>query len=191
VCSQFFLNPDHWQVLQYQLLPRLLESRPSLRIWSAGCHLGKEPYGLAMILDELDPARKHYILATDRDQVLLTRARAGGPFTDRDIEQLSPRQGARYLQVGGPPFFVTDRLMRMVNFRQHDLLADRFESNFDLILYRDVEPFFTPSVGHRLHLKFFEALRPGGVLFIGSTDTIPHWQDIGFHRYNAALYHRP
>ncbi len=189
--SEFFLDFPRWQALRESVIPELLARRATLRAWSAGCHRGKEPYSLAIVLDELAPDGGHHLLATDHDPELVAVASDGGPFLERDVGRLTPGQHARYLDPGDPPFFVNETLRRSVTFQTHDLRSDPYEDDFDLILYRDVEPFFTSSVNADVHARLFGALRPGGVMFVGSTDTVPCAQEIGFRPRGTSFFQRP
>jgi chemotaxis protein methyltransferase CheR len=190
VCSEFFLDLERWQALRDRVLPDLLARRSALRVWSAGCHVGKEPYSLAIMLDEESPGGDHMLLATDNDADHLGRARAGGPFSEQDVSQLTAAQRTRYLQPGGPPYVVVDRLVRRVRFEPHDLRTDPYESDFDLILYRDVEPFFCREQRDGIHARLAAALRPGGVLFVGSTESIPQATEIGLASAGRSLFRR-
>jgi chemotaxis protein methyltransferase CheR len=185
--SQFFLDLDLWKVLRQRFLPELLKHRQSLRVWSAGCHVGKEPFSLAILLNEISSDEPHRLLATDFNPDLLEKARAGGPFTEKDVENLTAAERERYLQAGGPPFFVQDGLIRAIEFQQHDLRSDTFEDDFDLILYRDVEPFFTAEENRTIYEKLYAALRPHGLVFVGSVDRmIPPGN--GFARMHPSFY---
>jgi len=97
--SAFFRDPERWKSLAEMVLPRLLKeslgrvgSENGLRIWSAGCSIGAEPYTLAILLDEMAPRRRHSILATDYDLGALNKARQGGPYTAEEIQNLTPAQ---------------------------------------------------------------------------------------------------
>ncbi len=199
--SSFFRDKKHWAILRKTILPDLMKSgTPGLRVeggrsrglrtWSAGCSIGAEPYSLAMILTELAPARHHYLLATDLDRGILSKARARGPYTADDVKNLSPRQRIAYLQAGGPPFFVKETLAKQITFREHDLLANPFERNFDLIICRNVVIYFTLETKTRLYQKFHTALRPGGVLFLGGTEIIPRPHEFGFRSHGTSFYQR-
>lgn len=189
-CSQFFLDKALWDTLRTRVLPALLATRPSLRAWSAGCYTGKEAYSLVILLDEFAPGRVHRVLATERDAAALERARAGGPFTAKDVENLGAAQLARYFEPGDPPYYVRRPFRERLELRQHDLVRDPFERAMDLILYRNVEPFFTPEVRQAMYRKLYDALRPGGVLFLGAVERIPRSSDLGFRRIDDALYER-
>ena len=189
--SSFFRDAERWQTLREKILPPLLKARPKLRVWSAGCSIGPEPYSLAMMLEELTPGRRHTILATDLDRGALVHARNRGPYTADDIKNVTAAQRARFWQPGGPPHFINAEIAQRVTFRELNLLDDKFESDFDLILCRNVVIYFTDEAKAVLYRKFQAALRPGGgVLFIGGTETIPQPQNLGLRSVTFSFYER-
>ncbi|MDA0161279.1 hypothetical protein OM076_13460 [Solirubrobacter ginsenosidimutans] len=190
VGSEFFLDLDRWQTLERTILPELVARRPALRAWSAGCHLGKEPYSLAILLDELAPGGGHDLMATDFDARLVERARAGGPFSEHDVDRVSAEQRARYFAPGGPPFSVAPWLVSTIAFGTHDLRRDPYASDFDLILYRDVQPFFDDAVNRDVLRRLSAALRDGGVLFVGSTDTVRDPASLGLRPREPGFFVR-
>jgi chemotaxis protein methyltransferase CheR len=186
--SAFFRDPERWQVLRQAILPELLKDslylRPlgaGLRIWSAGCSMGAEPYSLAILLDDLAPARRHTLLATDLDRSILKKAQAGGPYTSEEIQNIPASHRPACFAPGGPPYYIQPRLARRVTFREHNLLSEPFETDFDLIVCRNVVIYFTGETKEHLFRKFWTALRPGGVLFLGGTEILPRPNDFGFH----------
>ena len=188
--SAFFRDPERWHYLRQNVLPALLRARPRLRLWSAGCSIGPEPYSLAMLLEGLSPGRSHYLLASDLDRGALAKARARGPFTADDIQNVAAAERARYFQAGGPPFFVGETLARRVEFREQNMVADKFEQDFDLIVCRNVVIYFTEAAKAGLYRKFHAALRPGGVLFVGGTEIIAHAAEVGFRNYGISFYQK-
>ena len=202
--SAFFRDPERWQNLRQKVIPDLLESAvhrehgkgdtlpaPCLRLWSAGCSMGVEAYSLAILLEELTPNRRHCLLATDLDRGALAKAQARGPYTADEVQNVSPVQRAKYFQAGGPPFFVSEALAERVEFRELDLLSHDFVRDMDLIVCRNVVIYFTEEAKAKLYRRFFEALRPGGVLFLGGTEVILRASDIGFRSYGISFYQRP
>ncbi len=194
--SAFFRDPERWQSLRVEILPQLLKTIPAsrplgsgLRIWSAGCSIGAEPYSLAMLLDELS-ARRHCLLATDLDRGTLQKARARGPFTSEEIRNLSLAQRLAYLEAGGPPFYVKSSLAKRIEFAEHNLLADPFPTDLDIIFCRNVVIYFTAKTKDWLYQKFQAALRPGGVLFLGSTEMILRPHEIGLKSYEISFYQK-
>ncbi len=195
--SAFFRDPERWKSLAELVLPRLIKEamgrdplENGLRIWSAGCSIGAEPYTLAILLDELAPHRRHSILATDYDLGALSKARQGGPYTAEEIQNLSAAQRSAYLQPAGPPFYVTPNLIKKINFQEHNLFADPFPRGMDLIVCRNVVIYFTTAAKDRLYQAFHDALRPGGVLFVGATEIIPHPQTYGLRNVGISFYER-
>lgn len=194
--SAFFRDPERWEALRVKILPEFLRAawrermNAGLRIWSAGCSIGAEPYSLAMILDELSPGPQHTILATDLDRGALNKARNRGPYMPDELQNLSAGQRSNYLDPGGHPFFVREKLMKRIQFREHNMLEDPFASDFDLIVCRNVVIYFTSETKEILYRKFHMALRPGGMLFVGATEIIPRPQEIGFQSHGISFYQK-
>jgi chemotaxis protein methyltransferase CheR len=186
--SELFRNPEKWKELEEVILPDMLRAKRPLKIWSAGCSYGAEPYTLAIILDKLSPGMKHTIDATDLDRTILERAKAGR-FTQMDIKQIKPADVSRYFNefpgAGGMAelemrFEVKEEIRRRVDFRQQNLLADRFQEGYDLICCRNVVIYFTDDAKDKLYKRFASSLKQSGVLFVGGTERIFGYQDIGF-----------
>jgi chemotaxis protein methyltransferase CheR len=188
--SSFFRDIERWNALRQTVLPALLRGRPRLRVWSAGCSIGLEPYSLAILLDEVTPGRRHTLLATDLDRGALAKARARGPYTADDTQKITAQQRLNYFDPGGPPFYVQAALAGRVVFREQNMLADPFEGDFDLIVCRNVVIYFTEAAKAELYQKFYNALRPGGVLFVGGTEIVPKAQELGFRNSGISFYQR-
>ncbi|MFQ6027964.1 MAG: CheR family methyltransferase [Dehalococcoidia bacterium] len=186
--SEFFRDAEQFQVFRTRILPELLRSSPSLRIWSAGCSIGAEPYSLAMILEECWPQGDYRILATDLDQQVLVKARAGGPYTEADVKNVSKDLLLKYFARSGADYQVVDRLKKKIVFRQHNMLKDPFERDFDLIVCRNVVIYFTDEAKAQLNQEFRNSLKDKGVLFIGGTETLLDAQDLGLQRLHASFY---
>jgi len=194
--SSFFRDPERWRYLREVILPELRATQPptglppALRIWSAGCSIGPEPYSLAMLLDESLPKPRHTILATDLDRGALAKARARGPYTADDLQNLTAEQMQRYCEPGGPPWTIKASLARTIEFREHNMLEQPFERNFDLIVCRNVVIYFTAEAKDKLYQRFQQALRPGGVLFVGGTEIVPHAQELGLVSHGISFYRK-
>ncbi|KIL34832.1 chemotaxis protein CheR [Cohnella kolymensis] len=169
--SEFWRNPNRWQVLQDKYLPHLIKQSPRLNIWSAACATGEEPYTIAMILDTLGVLSRCSVLATDLDERVLETA-AGGIYPERSLRDVPLTCKTKYFQASGGMFKVEDRLKKLVTFRQQNLLFDSFGEHYDLIVCRNVMIYFTEDAKHILYDKFARALKPGGLLFVGSTEQI-------------------
>lgn len=169
--SEFYRNYKRWQVLEERILPRLLEKNNQLKIWSAACSTGEEPYTLAMILAKIAPQSKVKILATDIDENVLARARLG-IYPERSLNEVPADSKSKYFSQEGTTFMVHDNIKRAVQFEKQNLLADPFDTQFDLIVCRNVLIYFTEEAKEILYNKFSGALKSQGILFVGSTEQI-------------------
>lgn len=187
--SEFWRDPEQYGILQNVIFPELLQHSPRLKIWSAGCSYGAEPYSMAIILNELSQHNQR-ILATDLDEVVLSRARAGGPYAESDLKNMPSRFIIKYFTKTNEGFKVTEEMRHRVEFRQHNLLSDPFENGFNLIVCRNVVIYFTEDAKRSLNQRFYNALKDGGVLFIGNTETILGIYDLGFKRLCSSFYRK-
>jgi chemotaxis protein methyltransferase CheR len=190
--TEFFRDPRTWAEVENHILPDLLKGNRSLKIWSAGCSRGSEPYTLAMLLETLAPRRPHNILATDLDAGVVARARAGGPYPAVDLKNISNLRLRRWFDADadGDSYSVKNELKRRITFRQHNLLEDPFESDFDLIVCRNVVIYFSDDAKQRLYTRFANSLKPGGYFFIGGTETLLNPGPLGFQRTSTSFYRR-
>jgi chemotaxis protein methyltransferase CheR len=168
--SEFWRNPNRWTVLEKKFIPEMIARSSRLKCWSAACSTGEEPYTLAMILSE-QGALNSDILAMDLDQNVLEKAEQGR-YLDRSIRDVPQEYLKKYFAKDGDHYQITPSLKRMIRFRNGNLLLDRFEKDFDLIICRNVMIYFTESAKHDLYHKFAASLKPGGLLFVGSTEQI-------------------
>jgi chemotaxis protein methyltransferase CheR len=189
--SEFFRNPEIFQALEKEILPALLRHNRQLKVWSAGCANGAEPYSLAILLAELNPGGGHQIEATDVDDQVLTEARRG-IYRQEALVNVSAARLARFFkQREDGQFEVREELRRPVIFRHHDLLKDPYGRNYDLIVCRNVAIYFTREIQDEMYQRFYESLRPGGVLFIGAAETILQYRQIGYQKLGPWFYQRP
>ncbi len=189
--SSFFRDPEKYTYLRTSILPALLDNRARLRIWSAGCSRGQEAYSLAMLVAEAtDSNHQHQLLATDIDRSALERARAGGPYPVDDVVNVSTHLRLRYFNIQDDAYWIREDLRRGVIFRQHNLLADPIVGKFDLIVCRNIVIYFQAEAKQELYHRFYNALRPGGVLFVGGTEMVPKATEIGFEAVNVSFYRR-
>ena len=194
--STFFRDTEKFEYLQNSILPDLLRGHPKLNVWSAGCSHGHETFTLAIILAEATGFyRQHYILGTDVDRSALNQAQNGGPYTDEQVAKIPPPLLDRYFtrhpnDSRDDGHYIIRILRRKVSFRYQNLLADSFERGLDLIVCRNVATYFAAEVENRLYKRFYEALRPGGVLFVGSTKVISKASELGFETAGTSFYRR-
>lgn len=188
--SEFYRNPAQWETLIKIIIPLLVkESGNSLKIWSAGCSTGEEPYTLAMVFDNEFPRIKAQIVATDIDLDVLAKAQKG-LFIDKALVNLPKTYISKYFTAEEKKYTVKDIIKDKVKFTQQNLLRDNFDKNLDLILCRNVVIYFTEETKHNLYIKFHEALKTRGVLFTGSTEQIFQARDIGFELVQSFFYQK-
>lgn len=140
-----------------------------IKVWSAACSTGEEPYTIAMILAQNSLLKDSYILATDIDEQAIKTAQIG-IYPERSLKEVPLEYKTNYFQQEGSFYHVKEDIKRSVTFRKHNLLSDRFETDFDLIVCRNVLIYFTESAKKELYEKFSNSLRRNGILFVGSTE---------------------
>lgn len=186
--SELFRNPEKWIEMEKEILPSLLKSNSSLKIWSAGCSYGAEAHTLAMMLDKKFPGN-HRIVGSDIDTAALNQAKAG-QFSKNDIRCV-PAEYKGYLNEKQGEYFADEKLRKYLTFQKCNLLGDRFDTGYDLIMCRNVVIYFTEAAKDELYEKFFRSLKPGGILFVGSTERISRSEEIGFKTAKPFYYQKP
>lgn len=193
--TEFFRDPGRWSTLRQEILPYLLSSAMGnhgigeLKLWSAGCSIGVEAYSLAVMMNEAAPLRNYSLLATDLDRGALLKARSRGPFMEGDFRNLDAVQRQKYLTPAAP-YYIKESLQKNIRFQEQDLFADPFERGFDLIVCRNVVIYFTTEAKEALYMKFSDALRRGGVLFLGGTELISGPTTYGFQNFGISFYRK-
>ena len=187
--SEFYRNPDQWKVLENEILPYLFERFGNdIRIWSAACSTGDEPYTLVMLLAKFIPLNRIHILATDLDKQVLEKAQIG-LYDEKSLKGL-PKEFIKkhFTQVGGESYQIHDEIKKCVEFKQHNLLKDSYPSGCDMIVCRNVMIYFTEDAKKSIYHKFNQALNEDGMLFVGSTEQIISAEDYGFTAYRSFFY---
>jgi chemotaxis protein methyltransferase CheR len=169
--SEFYRNAKRWEVLDKVILPELLRKNQHLNIWSAACSTGEEPYTLAMVLSKHVPLSKLKILATDIDDKVLAKAKLG-IYSERSLNEVPKEMVKKFFYQDEAHFNISDEVKKAVTFKKKNLLSDPFGGPFDLIVCRNVLIYFTEEAKEELYNKFSSALKPGGILFVGSTEQI-------------------
>lgn len=189
--SEFFRNAERWQVLAQKIIPALDQSSSGrgLQIWSAACSTGEEPYSLAMLLCAEFPRIRWQLLATDIDRVILERARRA-EFPMTQLPQIPERFRKQFVSPGETRFKISAAITNSVELRAHDLLRDPFPERQDLIICRNVMIYFTEDIKDRLYRSFAASLRPGGVLFVGSTEQIFRSREYGLRVMEPFFYQK-
>ncbi len=187
--SEFYRNPEQWLLLEKDVLPYLMErfSR-DLKIWSAACSTGDEPYSLVMLLSKFVPINKIKIIATDIDKQVMEKAKAG-LYHEKSLKALPEEYIKKHFtKINDRTYQISDSVKACVEFKQHDLLKDLYPANCDLIVCRNVLIYFTDEAKNKIYSSFHEALKKDGLLFVGSTEQIIQAQHIGFSNFKSFFY---
>ena len=177
--TSFFRYPGVYEAFEKRVLPELHAKKfwkdpRTLRVWSAGCSTGEEPYSIAItIADALSfaDAWKLEILATDVSRNALKRAERG-VYTGRSLASVGEKQLAAHFAKVKESYQVKPRLRKMVTFAQMNLAAAVYVGRMDLIFCMNVLIYFSEERRRALVQRFYDSLEPGGYLFLGHSESI-------------------
>ena len=178
--TSFFRYPAVYEALEKRVLRELHGKKfwhnpRSLRIWSAGCSTGEEPYSVAIsVLETLEfpEAWKVEILATDISRHALDIAQRG-EYSRRDLLSLTPEQiDAYFASTAGGQYRVKPRLRNMITFAQMNLAQMVYMGRFDCIFCMNVLIYFSEELRATLIRRFYESLEPDGYLFLGHAESV-------------------
>jgi chemotaxis methyl-accepting protein methylase len=172
--TSFFRDEVAFNALEEVVLPALItKGEKNIRIWSAGCATGEEPYSIAMLLMEClnweSGPREVFILATDIDNKALQRAREG-LFTPKEVEGIRPAWLERYFYPDKDGFRVKPVLESLVTFEQHNLVSDPPYCELALVVCRNVLIYLNPMPQAQMIKSFYEGLKEGGFLLLGKSE---------------------
>jgi len=199
--TSFFRERHHFDALRDRILPQLVARARAggrVRLWSAGCSSGQEPYSLAMTVLEALPEAARLdirILATDIDPHVLTPAR-DAVFPEAQAQPIPESLRRRFLEPaecsdGSPGYRVAEPVRRLVTFRQLNLIGPwPMKGRFDAILCRNVVIYFDRDTQRRLWGRFAGVLPPGGHLFLGHSERIDTAATHGFRVVGPTMYQR-
>jgi chemotaxis protein methyltransferase CheR len=177
--TSFFRYPAVYEAFEKRVLPEIHVSKfwknpRTLRVWSAGCSTGEEPYSIAItIADSLSfaDAWNVEILATDVGKLALKTAE-NGIYSGRCLSGVNEKQLAAHFTKVENKFHVKPRLKKMISFAPMNLAAPVYVGRMDMIFCMNVLIYFTEERRHSLVQRFYEALEPGGYLFLGHSESI-------------------
>jgi chemotaxis protein methyltransferase CheR len=179
--TSFFREAHHFEYLRQQILAPLAEARPGhrLRIWSAGCSTGEEPYSIAMTVCEAlgeSPRIDIRILATDLDSNVLARARSGKYAADQVKGITGDRLGRFFNQTddkGTPAYIVKPAVSQLITFKQLNLMHELpMRGPLDVIFCRNVVIYFDKETQRQLFQRYARLQRPEDLLFIGHSESM-------------------
>ncbi|MBD5522790.1 MAG: protein-glutamate O-methyltransferase CheR [Lachnospiraceae bacterium] len=189
--SEFYRNPDQWAIMEKEIIPELIgKYGKNLKIWSAACSTGDEPYSLVMALSRHLPLNNIKIFATDLDKQVIATAKTG-LYSAKSIASVPDDLKKKYFTKIGPSFQISNEIKARVEFKEHNLLKDTYPTDCHMIVCRNVLIYFTEEAKEEVFRKFQKNLKSGGILFIGSTEQIINYKEIGFDRKNSFFYEKP
>lgn len=181
--TSFIRNPIQLDSFQNIILPKVIESSKkrsvnTVKIWSAGCSSGEEPYSLALLSLEKFPMlatnRQLQILGTDIDEEILNKAKAG-KYGQLTMRNLNPKQLGAYFKRMGPNYEVNANVKSLVKFSTlnlNDTARMRLLRDVDIIFFRNVMIYFGTEARKRIIANMYDSLRPGGYLFLGHSESL-------------------
>jgi chemotaxis protein methyltransferase CheR len=187
--TEFFRNKDMFLQLEKIIVNTTSKKFNKLKIWSAACSNGAEPYSIAIMLDRNNLLNKAEIIATDIDKEVLSKAR-DGKYKETELKGLDKDLLSKYFAKDSEYYRIAENLRKKVNFKRHDLLLDKYERDCQLIVCRNVTIYFKQDVKDEVYRKFSESLVSGGILFIGATEGIYNPKEFGLKKLATCIYEK-
>lgn len=188
--SEFYRDSDQWKVMEDKAVPELIARfGRNLRIWSAACSTGDEPYSLVLALSRHLPLANIRIHATDLDKQVIARARTG-LYPEKSITAVPLDLKNKYFRREGDSYRISNEVKACVEFREHNLLKDPYPAECHLIVCRNVLIYFTEEAKDVIYRKFNASLKQGCFLFVGSTEQIIQPEKIGYDTYQSFFYRK-
>lgn len=178
--TQFFRDQAVFKALEESVLPLLIYGKAtggesSIRVWSAGCSSGEEPYSICIILRELLGEEfdnfSLSVVGSDIDEEVLESAQRG-VYLPRQVVNVPKPYLEKYFTLEDGNYHLCPEIKDMVRFRNIDLFTNTAGSHFDMILCRNVVIYFTREMQERLYMNFYRALREDGYFVMGNTETL-------------------
>ena len=175
--TRFFRNQAHFDALTNYVIPHILEEKRKkgetvVRIWSAGCSTGEEPYTIAMILKEiLPPPFTFQITASDISLKCLMTGQQGF-YADSRVDGIPPEYLAKYFTKVNGGYQVNSDLMKTIKFDYHNLKNDSGQRNLDVVFCRNVLIYFDEPAQLTVINRFYDAMAPHSYLYIGHSESL-------------------
>ena len=198
--TSFFRENSHFEILSSTVLPAFIKEgrgkNKEILLWSSASSSGEEPYTMAMVVDDFvrqHPGTRYRIMATDISTRVLAQAKSG-VYADEKIAKVPKHFLKRYFQkgVGSSDGYVKvkEELRRMVHFDRFNLMGEfPWHEAIDVIFCRNVMIYFNRETQQELVKKFYQALNPGGYLFIGHSESISSLKH-NFTQIDATAYQK-
>lgn len=192
--SEFFRNSDKFQELRQKILPEISRKKRTIRIWSAGCSNGAEVYSVLIILAQMKLLERSYIIATDIDTSAISKAKKGIYYQD-SLQNVTKIDLEQYFDLTKDDdnklcYQFKESWSKHVHFYQHDLLSDEYPRYIDLLICRNVIIYFNDDAKKTTYNNFYRSLREDGILFIGGTERISNYLEMGFDMLSPFFYQK-
>lgn len=194
--TSFFREDNHFIFLKDKIqnilrLNKRIDERGEIRVWSSACSTGNEAYTIAMVLKECLPGNiQPKILATDVSAGVIPTAIKGEYFLSSE-DLINSYYLNKYFTRKGAAYCINTDIKHLITFRTFNLMENfPFRDKFDIIFCRNVMIYFPPDKVEALVKRFYEALVPGGLLFIGHSESLIHKQ-YNFRYVQPTIYMRP
>ncbi|MBF0216553.1 MAG: hypothetical protein HQL30_06115 [Candidatus Omnitrophica bacterium] len=189
--TYFFRNEPQFKALRKVVLPEIIAGKkglcgkPLVRIWSAGCSTGEEPYSIAItakeLMDEIPGGFDIHILATDASEKAL-RAAGKGEFAWNPVKQIPAEYAGKHFDFkgregSGGKYMIKPEIRSMVTFGYFNLIEDDFPKGFDIIFCRNVVIYFDHANTAKVMRNFHSSLNPDGRIFIGYSESLHYLRD--------------
>lgn len=199
--TDFYRDKTVFDIFRSEIVPHMIESKLAsrhrmIRVWSAGCATGEEPYSITMsFLDALGDRQREFlltVLATDLDPGALARARAAEYAIDK-LDSIPVEHQVRYVETHGQTFGIRPEVTRHVKFRQMNLFSERPMTTVDVIFCRNVFIYFSREQQAQVLEQFWGALARGGFLVLGRSEKLAANVADRFELYNGRerIYRKP
>ncbi|MEI3228168.1 MAG: protein-glutamate O-methyltransferase CheR [Lachnospiraceae bacterium] len=186
--SEFYRNPEQWKLLENDIIPELIHKfGKNIKIWSAACSTGDEPYSLVMAFSRHLPLNQIKVIATDLDKQVLDTARMG-LYNEKSISGVPEEFKKKYFSKVGNSYQISNEIKSRVEFKEHNLLKDPYPSGCHLIVCRNVLIYFTEEAKEEIYKKFNSSLVKDGILFIGSTEQIMNYKELNYQRKSSFFF---
>jgi len=170
--TYFFRNLKQMNALKNSILPLVSKKNEVVKIWSAGCSTGEEPYSLAIIMDLLKLNNKVKIIASDINTEVLNDA-VRGIYSIRKLRGLDDDLIKKYfVKVGDDSYQFDTRLRKSIEFKRLNLISDKYPEDMDIIFCRNVMIYFDRETQKKIVSQFYDSIKNNGFLFLGHAETL-------------------
>ena len=186
--SEFYRDIDQWKVMEEKAIPELIQRfGKTLKVWSAACSTGDEPYSLVMAMSRHLPLANIRVHATDLDRQIIETAKQG-VYPEKSIASVPADLKRRYFRKTGTEYKISDEIKPRVEFREHNLLKDAYPIGCHLIVCRNVMIYFDQPTKDALVRRFYDSTVPGGYLLISASENLS--QNAPYRRLATATFQK-